>query len=237
MRGFVLLTLITAGCGAKSTCVPGQSTACVCSDGTGGAQVCRGDGTFAACQCASGATSPGGDDMGTGGVGGNGNGSSGGDMAVASRGQKRVFVTSTAYTGSVAAGVCNNVAQSVNLGGTWVPWLSRTGSTSADAIDVVTGNGPWVRLDGMVAFANHAQLATAPSVPLAITEKNAPLPAGDDEVWTGTLTGGMHSGSDCGGWTANSLSASYGLVSTSEWTAQGSTTSCSYALHVYCFEQ
>lgn len=74
MRAMLLLTLIGAGCGSKSTCVPGQSAACVCSDGSGGAQLCQHDGTFGACMCGSG-----GDTSGSNGSGGN----SAGDMATA----------------------------------------------------------------------------------------------------------------------------------------------------------
>jgi hypothetical protein len=62
---------LVAGCGSKSnSCVPGQSTACVCGDGSGGAQVCQHDGTFGACMCrvVGGGTggNSGGDDMAMG---------------------------------------------------------------------------------------------------------------------------------------------------------------------------
>jgi hypothetical protein len=243
MRGFLLLTLITAGCGANSTCVPGQSAACVCSDGTGGAQLCKGDGSFAACQCASGASSGGSEDMGTGdnGSGGNGSGGNGsGDMAtggVVSTGQKRVFVTSSNYAGVVADTICQTVADSVSLGGTWVPWLSSSLSGfSYSAINQVKGTGPWVRLDGMVAFANHAQLATAPAVTLDVTETGQKVVG--SSVWTGTLTGGVLGSDTCNGWDNDSYTGSTGNAeSTSAWTASGSSYPCADTAHVYCFEQ
>lgn len=68
----VLLALTVAGCsgddpiapaipdsggasggedGGVSACVPGRSVACVCTDGSNGAQVCEDDGTFGACTC------------------------------------------------------------------------------------------------------------------------------------------------------------------------------------------
>jgi hypothetical protein len=240
MRGLLLLTLITVGCGAKSTCVPGQSAACICSDGTGGAQLCKGDGTFAACQCASGATSPGvGDDMATG-TGGNGNTGSGGDMATGGNhtGQKRVFVTSSAYAGSVAASVCQTVADSVSLGGTWIAWLSLSTAPTPDAINRVQGTGPWALLDGTVVFANHAQLATKPTALIDVFETGQKAP-GALSVWTGTLTGGVHSGSDCNGWSSMGYYGDYGTTSsTASWTAAGgSAPSCSDVMHVYCFEQ
>jgi hypothetical protein len=194
--GLLLCALVVAGCGGKgSSCVPGQSTACVCSDGSGGAQVCRGDGTYGVCQC--GATGNvggnGGGDMAMGGGGagggGSGGGGSGGGGGGSSTGQKRMFVTSAAYAGTAVSGICQAAADSVSLGGTWVPWLSFGADvTPRSAIDEVKGTGPWVRLDGMVAFANHAQLATAPSVPLDVDEHGQTI--GVSDVWTGTLTGG-----------------------------------------------
>ena len=239
-RWFAISILMTAaaGCGAKSTCVPGQSAACVCSDGTGGAQVCKGDGSFAACQCASGGS----DDMGTGGngTGGNGTGGNGtGDMGggVVSTRQKRVFVTSTNYAGVIADSICQTVADSVSLGGTWVPWLSSSASgLSYSAINEVKGTGPWVRLDGMVAFANHAQLATAPTVALDVTETGQKVVG--TAVWTGTLAGGVFSSDTCNGWDNNTYTGSIGDASTtSGWTAAGGSYPCTDTAHVYCFEQ
>jgi len=233
MRGLLLLTLITAGCGAKSTCVPGQSAACVCSDGAGGAQVCRGDGTFGVCQC--------GTSVGNGGGGAGGGGGTtvvGDDMAMGggSTGQKRVFVTSQAYAGSVANSICQTVADSVSLGGTWIPWLSSANSTTPDAIDRVKGTGPWALLDGTVVFANHAQLATSPMAAIMVTESGQKLP-GTLSVWTGTLTGGVHSGVDCNGWSSTSYSGDLGATTVGTWTASGQSFPCSDVMHVYCFEQ
>src|SRR5438132_10727847 len=111
------LAVSGSGCGGGGgDCTPGQSAACVCTDGRGGAQVCRSDRTFDACQC----TAPvggGGGDMAGGGGGGGGDGGGGGS--------KRVFVTSVGYAGSAVMTVCQNAAASVNLGGTWTPWASN----------------------------------------------------------------------------------------------------------------
>src|SRR5438067_9134817 len=94
---FMLALAVVGGCAAKSnTCVPGQSSACVCSDGAPGAQVCGGDSTFGACSCAVGGSNGGRDMAVAGNVGGNGSG----DMSSAtSSGSKRLFVTSTSYAG------------------------------------------------------------------------------------------------------------------------------------------
>lgn len=253
MRGtLAFLTWITVagavgGCGGKSACVPGQATACACSDGRSGAQVCGRDGSYGACACdgtggngvggddgvgdmatSSGppATS-GGDDMATGGGGGG------------TTGQKRVFVTSAEYTGTIAATICETVAQSANLDGTWVPWMSRShDSVPHDAINLISGDGPWVLLDGTVAFANHAQLASTPTAPIALTEKMTRLASPDDLVWTGTNTGGVESLADCFDWTMSSYSATYGAATNlAWWTSASDTRYCAELAHVYCFEQ
>jgi len=240
--GLLLALFVVAGCGGKgNSCVPGMSAACVCSDGSGGAQVCGGDGTYAACDCggAGNVGGNGGDDMAMGGGGSGGGGSGGGGGT--STGSKRVFVTSTLYAGSVVKSVCGNAADAVGLGGTWLPWLSESeAGAESDAIATIQGSGPWVRLDGMVAFANHAQLATTPSVPINVTEKMQVVGATeDDAVWTGTLSGGVHGTDDCFGWTSSGNLGSYGHASeTSRWTASGTSDSCSSGTHrVYCFEQ
>ena len=53
-RWFVALALLgAASCtDVESTCTPGRSAPCTCSDGLSGAQVCLDEGVFAACECA-----------------------------------------------------------------------------------------------------------------------------------------------------------------------------------------
>ncbi len=250
---------LVAGCGGGNgnACVPGMSTACACSDGTQGAQVCRGDGTYGACQCAGGPNGGNGMPMGGGGAGGGGGGAAGsngnggggsggggsgggGGGGGSSSGSKRVFITSTLYTGPVAASICNTVAQAAGLSGTWKPWLSFGSSTPiTDAIDAIKGTGPWVMLDGTTAFANHAQLATQPSAAIVVTEKMTRVPSTDDSVWTGTVNGGLHSGYDCNDWASAGYTGSLGhAADLATWTqGGGGNYSCSSNARVYCFEQ
>jgi hypothetical protein len=153
-------------------------------------------------------------------------------------GGKRVFVTSAAYTAWTVAGKCQAAADSMGLGGSWLPWLSYETSSGSrqNAIDSIMGTGPWYLLDGSVAFANHAQLATTPSVPIQMTERGTLLAASDASVWTGTLTGGQASGADCYAWTDSTNGTIGRADSTDNWTlfasVQGSDTE-----HIYCFEQ
>lgn len=203
-----------------------MTTACACSGGSSGAQSCGSDGTYGACDC--------------GGRGVGGNGGAGGAGGSVQSGQKRVFVTSSKYVGSAVTGICQTVAGSVGLGGTWVEWLSyATNVTPKKAIESIKGAGPWVRLDGSVAFANHAQLATSPSVPLSLTERAQPVATLDDNVWTGTLSGGGASGNDCDDWvTTSNYGGSIGRATVAdEWTAWDAPLTCNNTAHVYCFEQ
>src|SRR5437016_3643883 len=159
---FLGILVLLAGCSAGSTCTPGASVACACGDGTQGAQICRPDGTFDSCQCTIQHGGPVVD------MGGNSQNPILHDLALSpATGGKRVFVTSTAYLGSAVTSACSDAAAAANLGGTWDAWLS---TQSMDAIDKVTGSGPWKRLDGQVAFNNHAGLATQPLVAIDITE-------------------------------------------------------------------
>src|SRR5208282_1873393 len=42
--------------GSVSSCIPGASAACVCTNGQAGAQVCDADANFSACSCTTGST-------------------------------------------------------------------------------------------------------------------------------------------------------------------------------------
>src|SRR6187549_190762 len=77
--GAVILGLVGASCGGGgdgtgNVCVPGMSVACVCTNGTQGAQVCAADGDgYGACVCSSGSGT-----AGTSGAGGSGAGGAAG---------------------------------------------------------------------------------------------------------------------------------------------------------------
>lgn len=74
--------------------------------------------------------------------------------AGASGGGARVFVTATSYAAKSlgggasrvagADGFCANAAAAAGLGGNWVAWLS---TSTVNAIDRVTGTGPWYLVD------------------------------------------------------------------------------------------
>jgi hypothetical protein len=148
-------------------------------------------------------------------------------------GEKRLFVTSTAYSATALATVCQDSADAAGLGGLWKPWLS---TSLKDAIDSIQGTGPWKLLDGTVAFKNHAQLATQPSSPINITEDKQTL-TNTGYVWTGTTNGGRDSGNSCSGWTTTQNQGTVGYPGlTDNWTFS-SYRDCNTHNHVYCFEQ
>jgi len=176
---------------------------------------------------------------------------------------KRVFVSSLRYSANLrAAGggtdglssgdaLCQLLADASALGGTYRAWLS---TTTVDAIDHITGAGPWYRIDGALAFPNHVSLGTTPRVPVDIDERgNKPDPY--YEAWTGTGVGGRHyvrnglTSTTCADWTSTIDSDQikgqlgiYGQQNTNlgagpEWTSYAAGFCSPFARHLYCFEQ
>jgi hypothetical protein len=207
------------GCGGDKTgtCVPGATQQCACTDGRTGAQTCDGSGTWDVCQC-TGSHPSGGMD--------------GGDPPAG--GSKRVFITKLRYSSTLAKTACQTVADAASLGGTWIPWLSYANGT--DASSAITGSGPWTLLSGDVIFSNHAQLGTAPAVPINVAEDKSKIESGE-YVWTGTLLGGIHSSENCSQWGGDSSFATVGTVSTPDAWTDTSSISCGSTAHLYCFEQ
>jgi hypothetical protein len=162
-------------------------------------------------------------------------------------GAQRVFITNQTFTGALVSGgglaggdaACATAAMSGGLGGTWKAWLS---TTTVNAIDRITGTGPWFDVRGTLIFASKASLMTSPATTLWYSESGLFLSS--DKIWTGTGYGGTYlaalSGtSPCGEWTSAAMSAQakVGQVGRSDasWTAQSNTT-CDQLSHLICFE-
>ena len=111
----------------------------------------------------------------------------------------RVFVSSTTKTGNLggvagADAFCNQLATAASLGGTYRSWLSVSG---ADAIDHVTGNGPWHLVTGELVAADKATLTSGVLTHLIDkTEKGATPPFAEDRTWTATGANGRYAGPD-----------------------------------------
>lgn len=221
-------------CDSNDVCQLGQSEmAC----GTGG-NACLSCGTGLKCSSATCVAS-----SGTGG----GSGGSGGGSATGggggSTGTKRLFMTSSSYTGNLkAAGggatglaggdaLCNLAAQAANVNGRWVAWLSA-GSTRA--FDRVTSTGPWLLMGtSTVVFNNKASLATTPIVAIDRNERGQ-LWTG--QYWTGTSNGGGGTGTDCNAWEFTSNYGTYGDGDTEAVWTNASYTACSNMRALLCFE-
>ena len=162
------------------------------------------------------------------------------DAGTVPTGPLKAFVTSTIFTGGFgglagADKICNDLAKAQNLPGTYVAWVSTTGT---NAIDRITANGPWQRVDGQVVASTKAQLATgALTTALRRDEKNQEPPLAEDRVWTATGANGLFvGGNDCAGWTG----AGNGRVGEAEhangqWTTIADE-ACTEVNRVYCFQ-
>jgi len=224
-------------CDSNDVCQLGQS-AMAC--GTGG-NACLSCGTGLTCSNATCVASGAGG--GSGGGGGSATGGGGG-----STGPKRVFVTSTSYSGNLqSAGggnsgtaggdaLCNLAAQAAGVSGQYTAWLS---SDSMRAFDRITGSGPWILMGTTtVLFNNKASLATQPLAAINRNERGQ-IESGN-VYWTGTSAGGGPSGSDCNDWTSGSVAfdgtIGIGDVPTYDWTNE-TTASCSSQRALLCFER
>ena len=162
------------------------------------------------------------------------------DTGAPPAGPLKAFVSSSIVTGGFgglagADKICNDLAKAQGLAGTYVAWVSTTGT---NAIDRITANGPWQRVDGQVVAQTKAQLATGTlTTALLRDEKNQTPPAAEDRVWTATGADGKFvGGSDCAGWTG----AGDGRVgeaehTNSQWTVL-TDEACTEVNRVYCFQ-
>jgi hypothetical protein len=177
---------------------------------------------------------------------------------------KRVFVTSARFTGAMAPSSattaaaivaaidakCESAAVAANLGGNWKAWISATdGTTAIDAIDHVGRRGPFVRVDGRVAFIRlYDTSSIAPLSDRLLTENGQALTEGDYELartWSGTTLSGSITNSTCTlngrSWRTSSASAlgtsgaPLDQSITGEWSITGAS-ECNKERRLYCFE-
>jgi hypothetical protein len=104
---------------------------------------------------------------------------------------KRVFVTSTSYTGDLGglAGAdlkCQAAAESVGLHGTFKAWLSDKKTPAPSRLSDL---GPWYSIDGTrKLFHNRKSFLASPLAPIDLDERGQRVTAGQS-VWTGTAPG------------------------------------------------
>jgi hypothetical protein len=141
----------------------------------------------------------------------------------------------------VAAGdaICQNLAAAAGLGLPWsyVAWLS---TSSEDAIDRFTFNGPWIRSDGVTVAVDKADLIDGRLLTsVNITEWGAYLSGRG--AWTGTTEVGGLASDTCDDWTdaSESNDGVTGVVNlVDEWWTNRTERPCdSTNYHLYCFSQ
>jgi Protein of unknown function (DUF1554) len=158
---------------------------------------------------------------------------------------KRVFVTSTTYTGNLgglggADDKCQAQATAAGLGGRFQAWLSADGTGNSAAARLTHATVPYVRVDGVQVAANYSDLVDGTlAQPIAVDESGAPA-SGLEWVWTGTTHSGGFSGFDCQGW-GNGGAAAVGTAGNrtktdSTWTNFDGFI-CSQTFRLYCMEQ
>ena len=156
---------------------------------------------------------------------------------------KRVFVTSTSYTGDLGglAGAdlkCQAAAESVGLHGTFKAWLSDKKTPAPSRLSDL---GPWYSIDGTrKLFHNRKSFLASPLAPIDLNERGQRVTAGQS-VWTGTAPGGLVADT-CGDWTGEEKESAgtAGTVGAKDesWTRSGQFGDCSKtSLHLYCIEQ
>ena len=201
----------------------------------------------------------GGDDDGGGGDGGDRPGAADGAPGAPDgdpSAEKIIFVTSQRYpadlrtAGSGADGLegadnlCQLAAQSVGLTGTFRAWLS---SSTEGALGRISGDGPWVGMDGTLLFPNRASLSTVPMDGISFDERGE-QPDPFYEAWTGTGVGGAikpageRDSVTCLDWTSTvdseQVCGHLGLLQRSDddWTDYQCGYCSPFSRHLYCLE-
>jgi hypothetical protein len=154
---------------------------------------------------------------------------------------KRVFVTSTTYSGALgsvnaADAQCRAAAAAAGLPGVYAAWLSN-GST--DAYDHVRDVSPWYTTSDAVAFAAKTDLRGAPAAQLLDETGGYPDPA-TLGAWSGSNADGVSTGEDCDHWTnaGGDVQATLGTaLSDTTWGGGGVLLPCNAKAPLICFQQ
>ena len=170
-------------------------------------------------------------------------GSGGGASATpSSSDHRRVFVTSTQYSGalgstSAADAHCQESAKAARMSGTFRAWIS---DDQSDASARLRDAGPWYTMSDGLAFSSKAAMAEPPESELE-DELGGTLPAGGPRVWSGSDATGFRSGDNCEGWT-NASSDAIATTGTAQagspsWGGGGAALHCNEKAALLCFQQ
>lgn len=150
---------------------------------------------------------------------------------------KRVFVTSTlqggalTQTAAVADAFCAQKASAAGLAGSYIAWYS---DPSSNAIDRLTSDGIWARLDGTVVATSLADLTDGSiTAPISINDLGVTVVSA---VGTNTFNTGLLNPNSCAG-----SSPTFGDIGRSgtitNWSSGGGTVGCTAFLRYFCFQQ
>lgn len=173
---------------------------------------------------------------------------------------KRVFVTSTIYTGNLgglagADSQCQTRANAASLGGTWRAWLSDSSQSPSNRF--IQSSGPYRLLNGTTIANSWSDLTDGIlAAPINISELGTTPPntvdicgigLGGSNVYTGTTAQGtlFNPGNPfiCNNWSTSSSSvwADFGATvrTNTEWSniCYAGSANCSQFARLYCFEQ
>jgi hypothetical protein len=235
--------LITSACDGSGTCAAVTGTPCpgdfVCATATTCKTACAADGDCAPGPC----VNP---------------GASGTCVQPCGQpGHKCVFTTSALTTGALGGltggdAMCQGLANSAGLGGTFMAWLSDT--TGSPSTRFTRATVPYLRIDGVRIANDYAGLVSGTLLaPIAVTELDTPAPAGVTSclpyysVWTATNGDGTaYPTINCSNWTVGSgtsYPADYATVGASNdpalyyWSGACGPVPCGNTGPLYCFEQ
>lgn len=159
----------------------------------------------------------------------------------------RVFVTSTTHDGNLgglsgADAICQSLAASASVRGTYRAWLSDNAQSPATRFS--QSSGPYQLLNGVSIANSWADLSDGTlDAPITVAENGATFDDLGFRSWTHTLANGTAGGAldeNCEGWTS-AVNGPHGdagqVTATSDnWTGFASGT-CNNLFHLYCFQQ
>lgn len=151
---------------------------------------------------------------------------------------KRVFLTSTTYTGNLGGlaggdAKCQARADAAKLGGTWRAWLSTATTSAADRIP----DAEYRLLDLSTVVATNKADLTDGTIAHNIDRDELGVRR-SSFVWTGTGNDGVTLGNSCNGWLSQAMNIFLGKnEELDKWSNAGTIGGCSNTLRLYCFEE
>jgi hypothetical protein len=167
------------------------------------------------------------------------------DAAPTVDGGKRIFLSSTTVTGAIggiaaADAQCQALADKVNLGGTFIAFISVTGNS---VLSRLRATGPWflVNRTTRVFLNKNAIVTTFAENPINLDESGKTPDLTVGLAWTGTQASGTPASpaENCTNFTATDTNGLAGdwTQKGSRWTDTGGLTPCASPIHLYCIEQ